>query len=265
MPRIRIVTAGVIFAAAAVMAAGDAAAQTATDAAPGTPIPLLQVLAQPSQVKTRTHFRGRRLSRRHRRSHIAAMRRRRWRKRAIAVAAAKAMPRAATMSAANIWPNAPTAAPANVAVTESPPAPPASVLPVPSELVVGGQTVQVASPDRANAIDLAAGTGAAASGDPAARDASSTDPSTATASAAGPNAQTASAAATSAPAPNDTVGAAAKSDSMKAEPKAAPPQKDSPVGSASWIAQVLAALGGAVAAGSLAWILIGSAPQRTYG
>ena len=39
----------------------------------------------------------------------------------------------------------------------------------------------------------------------------------------------------------------------------------SPVGSASWIMQILAALGGAFAAGSAAWFLIGSAPQRTYG
>ena len=37
------------------------------------------------------------------------------------------------------------------------------------------------------------------------------------------------------------------------------------VGSASWIAQILAALGGAVAAGSAAWFLMGSGPQRTYG
>ena len=37
------------------------------------------------------------------------------------------------------------------------------------------------------------------------------------------------------------------------------------VGTASWIAQILAALGGAVAAGAAAWFLMGSAPQRTYG
>ena len=37
------------------------------------------------------------------------------------------------------------------------------------------------------------------------------------------------------------------------------------VGSTSWIAQVLAALGGAVAAGAVAWFLIGTRPVRTYG
>jgi hypothetical protein len=43
------------------------------------------------------------------------------------------------------------------------------------------------------------------------------------------------------------------------------PAQTSPVGSASWIAQVLAALGGAIAAGVVAWFLIRPAPERTYG
>ena len=37
------------------------------------------------------------------------------------------------------------------------------------------------------------------------------------------------------------------------------------VSSTSWFLQVMAALGGAAAAGSVAWFLIGSAPQRMYG
>ena len=45
----------------------------------------------------------------------------------------------------------------------------------------------------------------------------------------------------------------------------APVHRDeSAVGSASWIAQVLAALGGAIAAGAVAWFLIGAGPVRTY-
>ncbi len=43
------------------------------------------------------------------------------------------------------------------------------------------------------------------------------------------------------------------------------PSAPSPVGSASWIAQLLAALGGAVAAGAVAWFLIRPAPQRHFG
>jgi hypothetical protein len=47
---------------------------------------------------------------------------------------------------------------------------------------------------------------------------------------------------------------------------AAPTHRDtSDVGSASWFAQVLAALGGAIAAGAVAWSLIGAGPVRTYG
>jgi hypothetical protein len=37
------------------------------------------------------------------------------------------------------------------------------------------------------------------------------------------------------------------------------------VGSASWIAQLLVALGGAIAAGAIAWLLIRPKPERTYG
>jgi hypothetical protein len=47
---------------------------------------------------------------------------------------------------------------------------------------------------------------------------------------------------------------------------AAPVHDDAnPVGSMSWLAQVLAALGGAVAAGVTAWFMIGPGPQRMYG
>ena len=42
------------------------------------------------------------------------------------------------------------------------------------------------------------------------------------------------------------------------------PTVPSPVGSASWIAQLLAALGGAIAAGAVAWLLIRPAPARSY-
>jgi hypothetical protein len=43
------------------------------------------------------------------------------------------------------------------------------------------------------------------------------------------------------------------------------PSAPSAVGSASWIAQLLAALGGAIAAGAVAWFLIRPAPERHYG
>jgi len=43
------------------------------------------------------------------------------------------------------------------------------------------------------------------------------------------------------------------------------PRPSGPVGSASWLAHVLAALGGAIAAGGVAWLLIRPAPERTAG
>jgi hypothetical protein len=43
------------------------------------------------------------------------------------------------------------------------------------------------------------------------------------------------------------------------------PSSPSPIGSARWIAQLLAALGGAIAAGAVAWLLIRPKPERMYG
>ena len=70
--------------------------------------------------------------------------------------------------------------------------------------------------------------------------------------------------ASAAMAPSDDVAAAPPSQSVVTAPAQQPQHKD-PVGSASWIAQVLAALGGAVTAGAVAWFLIGGGPARTYG
>jgi hypothetical protein len=104
--------------------------------------------------------------------------------------------------------------------------------PGPNEIVVAGQTVTVASPDDLNEIDLAAndetqaGSGAGAAG-------ASTD-----------------------------AAVKQKSDFVMAASAQTPRGE---VGSTAWFMQILAALGGAVAAGSMAWFLIGSTPQRTYG
>ncbi|HXD12761.1 MAG TPA: hypothetical protein VNU65_01195 [Xanthobacteraceae bacterium] len=107
---------------------------------------------------------------------------------------------------------------------------------MPSELVVGGRTVQVTASDNVNAIDEAAGT------------------------------QRVAASAATAAARHDDGAEAESAAAETATVAVARPQPErSPVGSASWIMQILAALGGAFAAGSAAWFLIGSAPQRTYG
>jgi hypothetical protein len=95
-----------------------------------------------------------------------------------------------------------------------------------SEIVVGGQTVQVEPPNQFNAIDLAADKPDAAE--------DVTLKSDFAAASATPQAM--------------VVGASQPDDSA--------------VGTASWIAKVLAAFGGAVAAGSAAWFMIGSSPPR---
>jgi hypothetical protein len=127
--------------------------------------------------------------------------------------------------------------PANVAAAPSaaasPPPTASFAEPMLSELVVGGRTVQVTAPHNVNEIDEAASPQRVAA--------------------------------------NAATAAATHDDDAEAEPaseaarvSSAQPER-SPVGSASWIMQILAALGGAFAAGSAAWFLIGSTPQRTYG
>jgi hypothetical protein len=215
MLSIRIVTAGAIL----VMAVGGAAAQTATGTAPGKPISLLQVLEKPAAAKPKPHVKsafktaGKTVRKTHK---VAASR---DPKPAPAQTATAALP-------ANVWPG--LSAPADAPIP-TPDIATAAVDPTPSEIVVGGHTVQVASPDDVNDIDLAADHQDGASDT----------------------------------APNADL---AQADHVTQAMFAAPAQQDeSQVGSASWIAKVLAALGGAVAAGSAAWFLIGTTPQRTYG
>jgi len=98
----------------------------------------------------------------------------------------------------------------------------------PSALLVGGRAVRIVSPDDANEIDLAAD---------APEVAASKGPRSDIAAAQPPEAETVAVA-------------------QAREPSAA--------GTSAWVAQLLAAIGGAMAAASVAWFLIGSAPQRTY-
>jgi hypothetical protein len=234
MLSIRIVTAGAVLLLLSGMTAGGAAAQTATNETPGKPLQLLQLLhivAPPDKTKTKPH--AKLLA-----NPIA-------KKTAHGTVAERKQPRPPTQTATAaapdaIWPAVNSAAPTDVAAAEpaaQPIAAPAD--PAPSELVVAGQTVRVAAEDDVNEIDLAANEAGTQ------------------ASTAAPIGTTASAAAMS-----DITEPQPKSDSMTT---ASADAQGSDVGSASWIAQVLAALGGAVAAGSVAWFLIGSAPQRTYG
>jgi hypothetical protein len=156
---------------------------------------------------------------------------------------AAAAPAAVAPPSDNAWPAAPTAMAADattlapVQQTPAPP-PPQIVAPTagaPGTLVVDGQTIQVASADEANEIDLAADDAAAARN-----------------AALGPKL-----------AVNTQLSAVAES-AAKLEPASAAlvETQIAEVSTTSWILQVLAALGGAVAAGTLAWFLMRSAPPR---
>ncbi len=96
---------------------------------------------------------------------------------------------------------------------------------VPGTITVDGQVVQVAPPDEINELDLAA------------------DNHKETVHAVEPAAEN------TAPVPQAMLASS-------------PPENTRAVGTASWILQILAALGGAVATGAVAWFLIGSAPAR---
>jgi hypothetical protein len=110
----------------------------------------------------------------------------------------------------------------------------------PNQIAAGSPTVQPASPDQVNAVDPAA--------DNHQQTANEQTPSR-----QAPN--TATPATAAAPQPAATA--------IVARAVVEKPETPSPVGSASWIGQVLAALGGAVTAGIVAWFLIWPAPIRT--
>jgi hypothetical protein len=99
----------------------------------------------------------------------------------------------------------------------------------PTALVVGGRPIQVVSPDDANEIDLAAD----APEVPATKG------------------------------PRSDMGEATQPPQVETV-AVVQAREQSPAGTSAWVAQLLAAIGGAMAAASVAWFLIGSAPQRTY-
>ena len=204
---------------------GQAAAQTASTEPVGKPIQLLQ-LTHPGKPEAKPHERS--AAKHTSKSHLAAKK--------------PASPKLASKeSTSNGAPHV-TAAVAAAAAPQAPPAPtsetawPAaarasvaeSVAAVPTTLQIDGQTVRVASPDDANEIDLAIEQGALPAAAPAVKAANT-----------------------------ETAAPADKSDSAAAAVSQTPSSK---VGSTSWLMQVMAALGAAVAAGSGAWFLIGSAP-----
>jgi hypothetical protein len=228
----RIVAAGAAVAIAITLTLSGASAQIVTDSQIGKPLSLLAGMRPPAQKlaakKSATRTRRKIASQQHDKVAVTQSEDN---------MAPRDMPSQNTPSQepsasaqpvfSNVWPGT-----EGTVQAEGTPAAPVESAPssdalAKNALVVDGETVQIASPDQVNAIDLAANDNGAAKAPAVNAD-------------AGPRAHVAF---------------------------AAPARKTaSGVGSASWIAQVLAALGGAVAAGSIAWFLIGgSGPQRMYG
>jgi hypothetical protein len=243
MPRIRVGTIAASCLVVMGVTVGSAAAQTATAGSTGNPLQLLA--PQKSKASPGPHARSTakvanttRLKRRIAR-HMPA----KTRKAVVQVQPGTAAP------PANIWPTADAAAPGSMgtgglAALAPQPAPASiSTEPMvdtdPDEIVANGHTVQTASPEADDLSGLAAGHQQQAAETPvnsvAAKGAMLGDP--------------------------DSSTPVVRAMVVKAVPEDPP----SPVGSATWIAHVLAALGGALTAGVLAWFLIGPAPQRHYG
>jgi hypothetical protein len=260
MPLVRIVSAGASFLLFLAVTLTGAAAQTAPDGAAGQPLPLLQFVhkGRVSRPKLRPHPElARRLAKRKPIERRIAKRTFIKRHGALAEARHAIRPRVIAQAAAgapgqDIWPSAETAAPAGIAslAPDQVPAPVATEAVVdtnPNQIVASGHSVPTAMPSGGNTDNVAPAPAASPNSLPAANVAARG--STPTAKTTAPQ----SGAAT--PVVRAMV--------VKAEPQSANPAD--PIGSASWIAHVLAALGGAIAAGAVAWFLIRPAPERTYG
>lgn len=251
MLSLRIVAGGAVFLLVAAAAAGGVAAQTATPDTPGKPLELLRIIEAPARPRAVAH------SRLHTAIHRSIAVRRHH---SVIAKAQPSEPSVQDTAGPTVSsPNTDATAPTSVAAAD----PSSSPVPSPSEpvmgsLVVGNQTVAVASQSDVNAIDLAADAPAKTSANASPSD---TNPNETAANSAA-NTKAAPIPATAVAAVSDV---ASKSDSVKAAPAPQLQSAGTTVGSPGWIAQVMAAAAGAVAAGSLAWFLIGSAPQRTYG
>ncbi len=290
MLRTRIAAAGASFAVFLAATLAGAAAQTAAGGVSDRPLPLLQIVGQGHKAKLRPHpkLAAKQARRTHAERRLAThvgrhvpARTRRAEARTpeqpgapAGVAAASAAPAAAsaasTPPADNVWlaPDAAipggagtpggagmadgagmpdgTGAPAGQLAPQQPTVSFTTepvVTTTPDQIAGGSHTVQAGSPSGAAAPDVAA---------------ADSQPSAAPAAASPAGVGKQASAAPVSPAP----GAHAMMVKPAAPSLTAPPSQ---VGSASWIAHVLAALGGAITAGVVAWFLIRPAAARRYG
>lgn len=249
----RIVAASVAFLASLGLAIGGAAAQTATAGSPGQPLPLLLLARQKNKTIVRPHpkpvarFARRRLGHRRIARHAPA-------KGHDAVVSARRTPTApaTALPPANIWPAASVATPDGLAAagdmaTSAPRPAPVSVKTEavvdtdPNQIVADGRNVQAASVQAATTQTASAHK--ITSVQPAAHDHQGATERT--------------------PANPVATQPVVRAMVVKAAPQDG--SSPNPIGSDTWLAHLLAALGGAIAAGAVAWFLINPAPRRTYG
>jgi hypothetical protein len=255
MPRIRLVCAGLVAAMAIALALGGARAQTAPNQPVGKPLALLAGLRPPHEARRAVHGKT---------AHVAIRKAGARKSHHVRTAAEHGQHVAVRKTARQRHETSEPAVTAS-AFTEEPPAQatPAGVEPGGAAVSSDGMT--------APASTVTPATGPVSENAPTLSGAS-LDPTAVKIQMlriAAPNQGTGLAPG----AQQDAPPVAASNDSAVAPPPpapqtvlAAPVHRDtSPVGSASWIAQVLAAFGGAVAAGAVAWFLIGGGPVRTYG
>jgi hypothetical protein len=235
MPRIGIVTAGaivVVFLMMSGITVGSVMAQTAANGTPGQPIQLLPIA---QQGKAAAQPAAKSVAKSSVKSRVAL---RRKTKALLSVAAARARHHAAPQ-VADADPASRSAAPPDVPTIAAAAPQPEAAPPAPAgPPVAGDHAAQVAAPAGIKESDLAAPDAAVPV-----------------------NATLPTVAAATAPSLREVADVTPKSDSANI---AAAQRQGSEIGSVSWILQVLAALGGAVTAGSVAWFLIGPSPRRTY-
>ncbi len=271
MLRIRIIAVAAAPAIASFLWANGATAQTASADQSGQPLSLSRLVtqtttapAQPSNSMATGRRHMRRVARRRHRSHHLDQADDPTPSRA---AGDDGLDNAAPAASALASPSAPAADGDRAQQDDAS---------LPSAVVVGGQTVPIATADQINALDIAAdnsppepmphGDGA----DAAATDTSAAPPAAFDASAPAMQDQRADAVQNAGAQGTTTRAMSARQvpaevlDAQDLSDQNAGAENSASIGSTTWIAQGLAALAGAIAAGVLAWFLIGDGPVRTY-
>jgi hypothetical protein len=270
VPTLRIVTTSAVFLT---LAAGSASAQTATTTAPGKPLPLLQIFQknEESTAAVTPHHRARYARRRATRTRVANHTSGATRHAYMEVQPSPEPAQsettqpttiqaaAATAAPANIWPTPDFTLPGTEGLTATPAAAPLVVNPPAGPIAASPNEVLAAAYHTVQATPQAVP--------------QVTPPSTAQMTP--PNtvrvAQATMVNSTDAVAdPPHEAANVAKASVIPTGPvqhamvATVEPQNPNPVGSPIWIVQVLAALGGAIAAGGVAWFLINPLPARRY-